>query len=101
VGLLNTVWNTEDIWILREVELPQEIGSKLRLRIHHDNVAEVYIDGILAWRSVNTETRDYSIYEILPEAMARLKPGATITLAAHAHNGTGGQVLDVGLVNLN
>ena len=31
----------------------------------------------------------------------QLKPGAKITLAAHGHNGLGGQVLDVGLVNLN
>ena len=95
------MWNTKDIWIRREVDLPQQLGSKLRLRIHHDNGAEVYIDGILAWRSVNIETRDYSIFEINPEALAKLKPGAKITLAAHGHNGIGGQVLDVGLVNLN
>ena len=100
-GTLNTVWNTKDIWIRREVDLPQQLGSKLRLIIHHDNGAEVYINGILAWRSVNIETRDYSIFEINPEALAKLKPGAKITLAAHGHNGIGGQVLDVGLVNLN
>lgn len=100
VGLLNTVWNTKDIWIRREVELPQELGSKLRLRVHHDNHAQVYIDGIPAWRSVNVETRDYAVFEISPEAMARLKPGAKIVLAAHGQNGIGGQVLDVGIVNL-
>ncbi|MES2921199.1 MAG: hypothetical protein V4819_06625 [Verrucomicrobiota bacterium] len=99
-GILNTTWNTKDIWIRREVTLPQELGSKLRLRIHHDNMAEVYIDGILAWSAVDIETRDYQIFEISPEAMARLKPGAKILLAAHGHNGVGGQVLDVGLVNL-
>ena len=100
-GRINTEWNTKDIWIRREVELPKELGSKLRLIIHHDNGAEVYIDGILAWRSVNIETRDYSVFEINPEALAKLKPGAKIKLAAHGHNGIGGQVLDVGLVNLN
>lgn len=100
-GTLNTVWDTKDIWIRREVTLPEQLGSKLRLIIHHDNGAEVYIDGIPAWRSVNIETRNYSGFEITPEAMAKLKPGAKITLAAHGHNGIGGQVLDVGLVNLN
>ena len=99
-GILNTTWNTKDIWLRRVVTLPQELGSKLRLRIHHDNKAEVYIDGIPAWSAVNIETRDYGIFEISPEAMTRLKPGAKIILAAHGHNGVGGQVLDVGLVNL-
>ncbi len=99
-GRLNTVWNTKDIWIRREVTLPSELGSKLRLLIHHDNVAQVFIDGIAAWSSVDIETRDYSVFEISPEALARLKPGAKITLAAHGYNNTGGQVLDVGLVNL-
>jgi len=100
-GTLNTDWNTKDLWIRREVVLPQQLGPDLRLIIHHDNGAEVYIDGILAWCSVRTETREYSIFEINPEALAKLKPGAKITLAAHGRNGTGGQVLDVGLVNLN
>ncbi len=99
-GILNTTWKTKDIWIRREVTLPHDLGSKLRLRIHHDNKAEAYIDGIPAWSAVDIETRDYQIFEISPEAMARLKPGAKITLAAHGHNGQGGQVLDVGLVNL-
>lgn len=99
-GLLNTIWDTKDIWIRREITLPKELGEKLRLLVHHDNMAQVYIDGILAWSATNIETRDYEIFEITPEAAARLKPGATITLSAHGHNGIGGQVLDVGIVNL-
>jgi hypothetical protein len=99
-GILNTIWDTKDIWIRREITLPKELGAKLRLLVHHDNMAEVYIDGILAWSATNIETRDYEVFEITPEAAARLKPGATITLAAHGHNGIGGQVLDVGIVSL-
>ncbi|MDB6154909.1 MAG: hypothetical protein JWL90_3362 [Chthoniobacteraceae bacterium] len=99
-GTLNTLWDTKDIWIRREAQLPNELGSSLHLIVHHDNDAEVYIDGIAAWRSENVETRGYSVFAIRPEALARLKPGANITIAAHGHNGIGGQVLDVGLVNL-
>jgi hypothetical protein len=97
-GILNTKWDTKDLWIRREVTLPATLPETLYLRIHHDNAAEVYIDGILAWRSMARETRDYSSFRIDPQAAARLKPGAKITLAAHAQNGVGGQVLDVGLV---
>lgn len=99
-GLLNTIWDTKDLWIRREIVLPENLGQNLRLLIHHDNHAEVYIDGILAWKAAHIETRDYSVFEITPAALARLKPGAKITLAARAQNRLGGQVLDVGIVNL-
>ncbi len=97
-GILNTKWNTRDLWIRRKVKLPASLGAKLRLRVHHDNSAEIYIDGTLAWKSVESETRGYRLFEIRPEAMAKLVPGATVTLAAHGHNVLGGQALDVGLV---
>jgi hypothetical protein len=100
-GRLNTVWDTKDIWIRRTVQLPPVLGPNLRLLIHHDNFADVSIDGMLAWRSQNVETRDYSVFEIAPQALTRLKAGATITIAAHARNRTGGQAIDVGIVNLN
>lgn len=99
-GRLNTIWKNEDIWIRRQVKLPENLGAKTRLLVHHDNHAEVYIDGILAWKSANIETRDYSVFEITPEAAAKLKPGATVTIAAHGLNVLGGQVLDVGIVTL-
>ncbi|GAA5130963.1 hypothetical protein JIN84_05450 [Luteolibacter yonseiensis] len=99
-GILNTIWDTKDIWIRRKIKLPDDLGAKLRLLVHHDNKAEVYINGILAWSAANIETRDYEVFEITPEAAAKLKPGATITLSAHGHNGVGGQVLDVGIVTL-
>lgn len=99
-GRLNTIWKNEEIWIRRQVKLPENLGAKTRLLIHHDNQAEVYIDGILAWKSANIETRDYSVFEITPEAAAKLKPGATVTIAAHGLNVLGGQVLDVGIVTL-
>lgn len=99
-GILHTEWAMKDIWIRREIKLPEALGSKLRLKIHHDNKAEVYIDGILAWSATEPETRTYKIFNIRPEAAAKLKPGAKITLAAHGHNVLGGQVLDVGIVEL-
>ena len=38
--------------------------------------------------------------EIRRAAKALLKPGAEITLAVHCHQTTGGQGVDVGLVNV-
>lgn len=99
-GLLNTIWETKDIWTRKQITLPDNLGSNLHLLIHHDNHAEVYVDGLLAWRSPEAETRDYQVYRIAPAALEKLKPGATVTIAAKGHNKVGGQVLDVGLINL-
>jgi len=100
-GILNTKWDTKDLWIRREVELPADVKTeKLRLTVHHDNKGDVYIDGILAWKATEIETRDYQVFAISPEALAKLKPGAKIALAAHCQNGRGGQVLDVGIVEV-
>ena len=96
--ILNTIWDTKDIWLRREVTLSESQGGKHYLWVHHDNHAEIYINGILAWRSSGTETRDYQTFEIMPKAAAELKPGATVTISAHGKNVLGGQVLDVGLV---
>ena len=38
--------------------------------------------------------------DIRPSARALLKPNATVTLAVHCHQTTGGQNIDVGLVNV-
>jgi hypothetical protein len=95
---VHTDWRTPDIWLRREVEVPNRSWKNLQLQLHHDEDAEVYINGVLAARA-----RGYiSSYEELPlpqSARAALKPGKNV-LAVHCHQTSGGQYIDAGLVDV-
>jgi hypothetical protein len=93
---VRTTWNTPEIYIRREIEVPE--GSKsdgLHLYIHHDEDAWVYVNGVLAAKTTGFTT-DYELVEMLPAARAALKPGKNL-LAARCHQTRGGQYIDVGL----
>jgi hypothetical protein len=97
-AIVRTEWNTSDIWIRREIVLPAEVPAELYLVMHHDEDAEVYLNGVLAAK-VSEYTTDYDELPISPEARAALKPGKNV-LAVHCHQTTGGQYIDVGLAAL-
>ncbi|MCS7254224.1 MAG: glycoside hydrolase family 2 TIM barrel-domain containing protein [Armatimonadota bacterium] len=99
-AIVRTEWRTSDIWLRREFTLPplaKEELSRLMLRIHHDEDAEVYINGVLAAR-LSDYTTDYEEVSISPEAIAALKPGGKNIIAIHCHQTVGGQYIDAGLV---
>jgi hypothetical protein len=98
-SVVRTRWSTDDIWLRREITLPQTKFSNLRFYVDHDEDVEVYVNGILA-SSESGFTSSYVPLEINRTALAQLKPGATVILAVHCHQTTGGQNIDVGLINL-
>jgi hypothetical protein len=94
-AVVRTEWNTADIWIRREVMLADAPKGELSLSLHHDEDAEVYINGVLAAK-VSGFTTDYEDVPITPEGRAALKAGKNV-LAVHCHQTTGGQYIDVGI----
>jgi len=95
----NTTWNTSDIWLRRTFTMPTETFNNLKFLLYHDEDVEVYVNGVLAYSAPSYIT-SYLVVNINPAALALLTPGATINLAVHCHQTTGGQGVDVGLVDL-
>jgi hypothetical protein len=94
--VVNTTWDSTDIWLRRGFTLGPEDPAKLKLQIFHDEDVEVYLNGALAAQLPGFIT-DYDEFDLLPPAIAALHPGEN-TIAVHCHQTTGGQGIDVGIV---
>lgn len=94
-AIIGTEWRTSDIWLRRVFVLPEGKLETPVLRMHHDEDAEVFLNGTLA-ASVRGYSVDYRHYPILLDALETLKPGTNL-LAIHCHQTTGGQYIDAGL----
>jgi hypothetical protein len=97
-AVVRTRWSSDDIWLRREITLPEAKFANLRFYVDHDEDVEIYVNGVLAAADSGYTDR-YVPLEINQPALALLKPGATVTLAVHCHQTTGGQNIDVGLIN--
>lgn len=98
-AMVRTEWATPDIWLRREIEWPDKAATDgLHLRMHHDEDATVYINGVQAVRA-SGYTTGYLLFPITREAMAALKPGRNL-IAVHCKQTGGGQYIDVGIVRV-
>ncbi len=97
-SVVRTEWSTADIWLRREINVPEQRFSALHWRLHHDEDIEVYLNGILAAKFTGYSTA-YEEHPLSSEALAALKPGRN-TIAVHCHQTAGGQYIDVGLVDV-
>jgi hypothetical protein len=97
-AVVHTEWKTPDIWLRREFTLPEGKWSDLQFRLHHDEDAEVYVDGVLATQVPGYVTA-YDTVRIKTKAREILKPGRHV-MAVHCKQTGGGQYVDVGLVDV-
>jgi hypothetical protein len=95
---VRTDWTTSDIWLRREFTLPEGTLRDPQLLLHHDEGAEVYVNGVPA-ATVSGFVTDYEILPLSAAAKAALRPGRNI-LSVHCHQTTGGQYVDAGLVEI-
>jgi hypothetical protein len=91
-------WTTADIWIRRTFELDTTHLPDLHLRIHHDEDAEVYLNGARV-AALHGYVTEYTDVELGEEAKKALKKGKN-TLAVHCRQTGGGQYIDAGLVEV-
>jgi putative heme-binding domain-containing protein len=99
-AVVRTEWNTENIWLRREFNLepdtPLARAQSISLRLHHDEDAEVYVNGVEAAR-LPRWTSGYVEVSLSSEAVQTLRPGRNV-LAIHCRQHNGGQYIDAGLV---
>lgn len=96
--VVRTEWNSEDIWMRRTVQVNEVNPANVKIRIHHDEDAEVYLNGQRI-ASVKGYVTQYIELPLGPTGEKLLKPG-TNTLAVHCHQTGGGQYIDVGFVEV-
>lgn len=94
---VHTIWTTKDIWIRRKIKLAPEqlVDKKLFLIYSHDDIFELYVNGI---ELVNTGYKwDKDVEVELPEEILNTIKDGDITVAAHCHNFMGGALVDFGI----
>jgi hypothetical protein len=92
--VVRTTWNTADIWIRRTFDL-KDVPSDVVLRMHHDEDAEVYINGVLVQKATGYTT-SYTDFFLTAEGAKALKKGENV-IAIHCKQTGGGQYIDAGL----
>jgi hypothetical protein len=97
-AVIGTIWRTDDIWLRREVNITPTTYDDLEAWLHHDEDAEVYINGVLALKASGYIV-NYDTFPLTPAGKAALKPGKNV-IAVHCHQTVGGQYIDFGLVDV-
>jgi hypothetical protein len=95
-SVIGTKWSTPDIW-LRRTFTPDALpsGGQLSLAIHHDEDAEVYLNGQLVTK-LPGYTTGYTVVPLSAAVAQSLRAGEN-TLAIHCHQTQGGQFIDAGI----
>ena len=91
-----TEWKTDDIWIRREVTLPDLKKARWRCGSIMTTMRKSYLNGVLAGKFAGYST-NYEVSEIASAAATALKPGKNV-IAIHCHQVYGGQYIDAGLL---
>jgi len=97
-AVVRTEWNSPDIWIRRTFEVKDDKLADRHLSIHHDEDAEVYINGEPAAKLTGFTT-GYVQTAIDEKARKAMKVGSNC-LAVHCRQTSGGQYIDIGIVEV-
>jgi hypothetical protein len=94
-AVIGTRWDSSDIWLRRSFRVEDQEFVVAALKIHHDEDAEVYLNGQRV-AELRGYTTDYVSYEASAALRRALRVGENV-LAVHCHQTVGGQFIDVGI----
>ncbi|MGP1437227.1 MAG: glutaminase domain-containing protein [Phocaeicola sp.] len=91
-----TAWNSEWIWVRREIELTGDYkGKQVYLNYSHDDDAVIYVNGVKVVDTGNN-AKSGEQQKLTQEALATLHEGKNI-IAASCRNRVGGGLIDFGM----
>ncbi|TWR31163.1 DUF4965 domain-containing protein [Mucilaginibacter pallidiroseus] len=90
-----TMWKSRDIWVRRTFTYTKTDVNKLVLKLHHDDQAEVYLNGEKIDESEGANG-DLQIIQLKNSIKDKLRDGENV-LAMHCVNTGGGAWIDAGL----
>ncbi len=96
---VKTVWDTKNTWIRQEFtlgDISKINRDDLVLYMHHDEDAEVYINGIKA-ASIKGATSGYSVFPMTKESKTALVSNGKNVIAVSCKQTVGGQYIDAGI----
>lgn len=91
---VGTVWDGSDIWVRREFDLQEVPAGEALLRLHHDEDAEVFLNGVRI-AAVKGHVGNYTMLPIVQDGIFR--KGRNV-IAIKCHQTHGGQFIDAGLI---
>ncbi len=97
-AVVGTEWKGPDIWLRRSFPWKRARLEQPSLIVHHDEDAEVYLNGRLVGK-FSGYTTDYANLPAKPALGEALVEGRNV-LAVHCHQTEGGQYIDVGLADI-
>jgi hypothetical protein len=95
-AVVHTAWATDDIWLRREMELSVSKSDEILGWLHHDDDAEIFINGVLALRTTGA-TGTYEDFSFNRRGRNAVKSGKNV-IAIHCVNTGGEQYIDFGLI---
>lgn len=95
---VNTRWDTNEIYLRRDFDISEGDIANARLYVHHDEDAEIYINGVLAARPRGF-VAEYITMKISDAARQAMRPGLN-TIAIRCRQTSGGQYIDAGLAEV-
>ncbi len=98
-AFVGTTWNTPEIWLRREIEIPADKLKNIGFWVHHDEDVRIYVNGVLAVENSGFMT-SYDALPLTPAGRAALKPGKNL-IAVHCRQTGGGQYVDLGFVDVS
>jgi hypothetical protein len=94
-SITKTPWKSKNIWVRRTFTYSKSAINKLCLKLHHDDDAEVYLNGEKIYTGPGANS-DLQYFTLPDEVVNKLKDGENV-LAMHCTNTGGGAWIDAGL----